>query len=76
MLGFFFFTQQQYSGNRVQNHGSIVQGYGRDCVTLGRKFPRGTASHRRKSPPLENLPSLQPKREISLYYRPRTFSLY
>lgn len=60
---FFFFTQQQYSGNHAQNHGSIVQGYGRDCVTLARKFPRGTASHRRKSPPLENLPSLSNLRE-------------
>lgn len=60
---FFFFTQQQYSGNHAQNHGSIVQGYGRDCVTLARKFPRGTASHRRKFPPLENLPSLSNLRE-------------
>lgn len=60
---FFFFTQQQYSGNHAQNHGSIVQGYGRDCVTLARKFPRGTASHRRKSPPLENLLSLSNLRE-------------
>lgn len=57
-LYFFFLTQQQvFRESCTQNHGSIVQGYGRDCVTLARKFPRGTASsHRRKSPPLEKLP--------------------